>query len=100
MTTNRSPHNAPTRAGRAVYLACCAVILVSTSLTASAQEQPQPSQGGKIPPQEANKPPEAPVAEERWNLFYQATSIGQYHGTFRSPYSGPFSLQDYMERDV
>jgi high affinity Mn2+ porin len=73
---------------------------MSTSLTASAQEQPRPPQGGQTPPQEANKPPEAPVAQERWNLFYQATSIGQYHGTFRSPYSGPFSLQDYMERDV
>ncbi len=41
-----------------------------------------------------------PPDEERWNLFYQATSIGQYHGTFHSPYSGPFSLQDYPERDV
>jgi len=37
---------------------------------------------------------------EIWNLYYQATSIGQYHGTFPSPYSGPFSLQDYTERDV
>jgi len=37
---------------------------------------------------------------ERWNLFYQATSVGQYHGTFRSPYAGPFSLQNYPERDV
>ncbi len=37
---------------------------------------------------------------ERWNLFFQATSIGQYHGAFHSPYSGPFSLQDYPERDV
>ena len=37
---------------------------------------------------------------ERWNLFYQATSIGQYHGTFRSPYAGANSLQDYPERDV
>jgi high affinity Mn2+ porin len=42
----------------------------------------------------------APVESERWNLFYQATSIGQYHGTFNSPYEGPFSLQDYPERDV
>ena len=42
----------------------------------------------------------APVASERWNLFYQATSIGQYHGTFRSPYAGPLSLQNYTERDV
>jgi len=37
---------------------------------------------------------------QRWNLYYQATSIGQYHGTFRSPYAGPNSLQDYPERDV
>jgi len=42
----------------------------------------------------------APVVPERWNLFYQATSIGQYHGTFNSPYEGRFSLQDYPERDV
>ncbi len=42
-------------------------------------------------------PPQEP---QRWNLFYQATSIGQYHGTFHSPYSGAFSLQDYAERDV
>ncbi len=41
-----------------------------------------------------------PEPIERWNLFYQATSIGQYHGTFTSPYSGPLSLQDYPERDV
>jgi len=37
---------------------------------------------------------------ETWNLYYQATSIGQHHGTFNSPYSGPLSLQDYPERDV
>jgi high affinity Mn2+ porin len=40
------------------------------------------------------------VQTERWNLFYQATSIGQYHGTFRSPYAGSNSLQNYSERDV
>jgi len=44
--------------------------------------------------------PPAPPEPERWNLFYQATSIGQYHGTFPSPYSGPFSLQNSPERDV
>jgi high affinity Mn2+ porin len=49
--------------------------------------------------QDATKPPDE-VVPERWNLFYQATSIGQYHGTFNSPYSGPFSLQDYPERDA
>jgi high affinity Mn2+ porin len=41
-----------------------------------------------------------PPDDERWNLFYQATSVGQYHGTFRSPYSGMFSLHNYPERDV
>lgn len=61
--------------------------LLSISLTAFAQD-PSPSQ---------QTPPPEP---ERWNLFYQATSIGQYHGTFPSPYSGPFSLQNYTERDV
>jgi hypothetical protein len=42
----------------------------------------------------------AQTESESWNLFYQATLIGQYHGTFRSPYSGSNSLQDYAERDV
>ncbi len=37
---------------------------------------------------------------ERWNLYYQATSIGDYHGTFTAPYTGPLSLQNYPERDV
>ena len=50
--------------------------------------------------QDPPAPTDQPAAPERWNLFYQATSIGQYHGTFNSPYAGPFSLQDYPERDV
>ena len=37
---------------------------------------------------------------EGFNLYYQATSIGDYHGTFHAPYSGPLSLQNNMERDV
>jgi hypothetical protein len=56
---------------------------MSTSFTASAQ----------VPPPDATEP-------EHCNLFYQATSIGQYHGAFPAPYSGPFSLQNYPERDV
>ncbi len=44
--------------------------------------------------------PKESVEPERWNLFYQATSVGQYHGAFHSPYSGPLSLQNTMERDV
>jgi len=35
-----------------------------------------------------------------WNLFYQATSIGQHHGTFNAPYEGPFSLQHDSEYDA
>src|SRR5437763_11648804 len=51
--------------------------------------------------QEQSPPAPTPSAEpERWNLFFQATSIGQYHGTFHSPYSGLFSLQNYPDRDV
>jgi len=42
----------------------------------------------------------SPDVSENWNLYYQATSIGQQHGTFPSPYQGPLSLQDHPERDV
>ena len=43
--------------------------------------------------------PVAPTPE-RWNLFYQATSVTQYHGTFNSPYEGPLSFQDFAEDDT
>jgi high affinity Mn2+ porin len=42
----------------------------------------------------------APDPPENWNLYYQATSIGQRHGTFNSPYQGPLSLQNYPEHDA
>jgi len=46
-------------------------------------------------------PPSGQESEsEIWNLYFQATSIGDSHGTFNAPYSGPLSLQDNMERDV
>src|SRR5581483_9012333 len=44
--------------------------------------------------------PDAAETSERWNLHFQATSIGDYHGSFRSPYSGALSLVNYPERDV
>lgn len=40
------------------------------------------------------------AGKERVNLYYQATSIGQYHGVFNAPYRGTFSFQSYPERDV
>ncbi len=42
----------------------------------------------------------APDPGERWNLYYQATSIGQTHGTFNAPYQGPFSLLNEREADA
>jgi high affinity Mn2+ porin len=66
----------------------CAVTMILAGFTAFAQEPA------------ASEPATGPAESERWNLFCQATSIGQYHGTFRSPYAGPFSLQNYAERDV
>jgi high affinity Mn2+ porin len=42
----------------------------------------------------------SPPATERWNLYFQATSIGQYHGAFPSPYSGPFSLAGRPEAEA
>jgi len=44
--------------------------------------------------------PANPPATERWNLYYQATSIGQYHSSFPSPYSGPFSLAGHPEAEA
>jgi high affinity Mn2+ porin len=37
---------------------------------------------------------------ETWNIYYQATSIGDHHGTFNSPYAGPLSLENSPESDV
>ena len=54
--------------------------------------------------QTADPVPDAPPVDtpafENWNLYYQATSIGDYHGTFYAPYSGPLSLRDTPEYDV
>src|SRR5215831_1188891 len=49
---------------------------------------------------EQNPTPDTPPPQQRWNLFYQATSVASTHGVFRSPYSGPFSLQSRREADV
>jgi high affinity Mn2+ porin len=48
----------------------------------------------------AQDSPPADVEKDRWNLFYQATSIGQYHGQFHAPYSGVNSLENHTERDA
>jgi len=50
--------------------------------------------------QSSDTPSPAPDPPDNWNLYYQATSIGDRHGTFNSPYEGPLSLHDVSERDV
>jgi high affinity Mn2+ porin len=42
----------------------------------------------------------APPANERWNLYLQATSIGQYHPAFEAPYTGVNSLLPHREAEV
>ena len=59
-----------------------------------------PSPADPDSPDSSQSGTDTETGSERWNLFYQATSIGDYHGKFNSPYEGPLSLQDYPERDV
>lgn len=73
------------------------LLSVLAALSLSGQQSP-PEPGSKPPSQQADATPAN--ASETWNLFYQATSIGQYHGNFRALYTGPNSLEDYPERDV
>jgi len=65
-----------------------ALLLFALLLFAASAAQGQDTDTAPAPP------------TERFNFYYQATSIGQYHGTFNSPYAGDFSLRDYPERDV
>lgn len=62
--------------------------------------QNPPAHDGEIPPQEETKTVPHDKTNERWNIFWQATSIGQYHGSFYSPYEGPNSLHATPEHDV
>lgn len=41
-----------------------------------------------------------PPVSEQWNLYFQATSIGQYHPAFPSPYQAEFSLLPHAEAEV
>ena len=46
--------------------------------------------------QDTSQTPES----EKWNLYWQATSIGQYHPGFHSPYENQFSLASHAEAEV
>jgi high affinity Mn2+ porin len=47
-----------------------------------------------------NPPAAVPLKTERWNLYYQATSIGDTHNSFPAAYSGPLSLSNHVEHEV
>src|SRR5258708_33202117 len=87
MLANQLLEETWTRGARAFRIACYSPILFACLVSCGWAQEQAPA-------------PENPPTPERWNLFYQATSIGQYHGTFRSPYAGQLSLQNYPERDV
>ena len=72
-------------------------LFLMLSVAGSAQD---PSSAAADAPTSDQAPSAQDTESERWNLYFQATSIGDYHGTFHSPYEGPLSLQDYLERDV
>jgi high affinity Mn2+ porin len=55
------------------------VVSVASLFSLAAQDPPQP---------------------ETWNVYLQATSIGQRHGRFPSPYEGTFSLVGRPEADA
>ena len=79
---------------RKIWTIWAIAILCGAAWAQDAQQAAANSAAGTQPQDQQNAVP------ERWNLFYQATSIGQYHGTFHSPYADANSLQDYSERDV
>lgn len=78
-----------------MLLAGCSLLVCSAPVHAQDQASVAPAAAASNDRNSAqDKEPEG------WNLYYQATSIGDYHGTFTAPYTGPLSLQNYTERDV
>lgn len=55
---------------------------------------------GVLPAAAQQSPSGAPPSEGRWSIHFQATSIGQYHGSFSSLYEGENSLPPHSERRV
>jgi high affinity Mn2+ porin len=76
----------------------------SLVLACAAQQPPAspPAKGGngKEPRQEENRTTKQAETAQRWNIYWQATAIPDYHGKFHSPYSGTYSLRDADELDA
>ena len=69
-------------------------------ILAAALHAQVPSSADSDSPASSPSGTDTETGPERWNLYYQSTSIGDYHGKFKSPYEDATSLQDYPERDV
>jgi high affinity Mn2+ porin len=67
------------------------LVCLGASMARAQDSTPDPSAAAGVP---------VNIDLERWNIYYQATSIGQYHGSFPALYGGPLSLSDKSERDV
>ncbi|HYL36923.1 MAG TPA: carbohydrate porin [Bryobacteraceae bacterium] len=78
-----------------LYLVCWAALLLA-AIPGLAAEDADPQNPAAIPDPTAG----APADPERWNLFYQATSIGDMHAGFPAAYSGPLSLANHVEHEV
>jgi high affinity Mn2+ porin len=77
-------HDAPVRL---VLLAMLAAGVCAQAPDASAPGAPAPDAASNDTP-------------ERWNISWQATSIGQAHDNFDSPYEGPESLNHHAEAEA
>src|SRR5579883_1946758 len=81
------------------------ILLLSLALACWPQTLQQPSEpppksgSGELPREEQNRNQPQPPIPERWNLYWQITAIPDFHGHFRSPYAGPYSLQNRNELD-
>ncbi len=84
--------------GLAPSMGTLLALLWVVDVKAQTPENRQPQTSMQDAP--AATPPNSPAASETWNWFYQATSIGDYHGAFYAPYTGAFSLQPNAEHDV
>ena len=75
-------------------------MLLLATLSAPTRAQEASPSAAAAPTVGAQTTSDVDTESERWNLYYQATSIGDYHGTFNAPYTGPLSLLDVPEHDV
>ena len=82
------------------------ILIACLVLPAFGQDQTEPPRTASQVPADADGSSAATPSggtdglAERWNLYYQATSIGQRHGTFNAPYEGTLSLRNYSENVV